>query len=346
MRYTREGYIDISYVMGKGAVFNYLLTGRGTGKTFGALQWAADNDVRILFLRRRQVQLDMVTSDAFNPYKPINDLRGDNLEYRFVRAGKGVIELRIFGPDEEGKMMPVSGPRGYAASLSGVQNLKGMAVNDIDLIIFDECVPLDTEREVRFEDASFRRLYETVSRNRELQGREPVRCLFLGNANDNLACDLLLQSGVSAVVSRMIKKGLEEDINQELSRGVWYLQSTPITERKRRTALYRYSSDEFVEESLSNRVGRDTDRIRSRDLRHYRPWVSIGGVCIYRRKSAEPGLYVSTHFSGSPESYPYTKEGLARFKLRALEIKSLIWRGRVEYESVLCEMIIHKIVGS
>lgn len=345
MKYLDNGYIDIDYIMSKNLVFNYLLTGRGTGKTFGALSWAVEQGQVLLFMRRTQSQLDMVTSDAFNPFKPINRFR-DGREYRFIKAGKNVIELRDHVYDEEtGKMIPDGPCVGYAAALSTVQNLKGLAADDVDLIIFDECVPMPSEREVKFEDAVFRKAYETVARNRELEGRAPLRTLLMGNAGSNIACDLLLQSGVAAKIARMAVKRREEDIDPQLSRGIWYLTNTPITEAKKGTALYRASSDDYLMSELDNQIGETGRQIVSRDLRGYKPFVAIGGLCIYLKKGSDERVYVSSHKSGSPVEYPYTREGLLHFRNHAIWLRAMVWRERVEYENVLCELLMRKIIG-
>lgn len=342
--FDKLGYLDIPYFMSKGLTYNYLLTGRATGKTYGALKWVIDNNYVVMFMRRSQVQIDMVTSHAFNPLAPLNRTRVDGGEYLFQRAGKNVIELYDCLPNENEVLKPAGAHLGYATALSTVRNLKGFSAEDVDIIIYDECVPVEGEREIRNEADAFRNAYETIARNRELYGKPPVRVIFLGNANNNIACDLLISQGVAATVAGLAAKGKIERINRETSTGVWYIQETPITEAKKNTAIYRAAGEDYTSKALNNTFAGEIGPVVSRNLREYRPWVSIGGICVYRHKADKLRLYASSHVSGSPKTYPATREGLNRFRLDAMEIRSLIWHNRVEYETALCGLILHKFV--
>ena len=112
-----------------------------------------------------------------------------------------------------------------------------------------------------------------------------------------------------------------------------------------RSALYRASSDDYLSSELDNQIGVAGSQIVSRDLRGYKPFVAIGGLCMYRKKGSDERLYVSSHKSGSPTEYPYTKEGLLHFRNHAIWLRAMVWRGRVEYETVLCELLLRKIIG-
>ena len=52
--YTEAGYIDFDYIMKDPNVFKFIIGGRGSGKTYGAIKWALDNGKTMMFMRRTQ----------------------------------------------------------------------------------------------------------------------------------------------------------------------------------------------------------------------------------------------------------------------------------------------------
>ena len=50
--YLDSGYANIAYILSKGVTFNFVIGGRGTGKTYGALQHIINNDIKFALMRR------------------------------------------------------------------------------------------------------------------------------------------------------------------------------------------------------------------------------------------------------------------------------------------------------
>ena len=76
--YLKNGYVDIERILNYRIPFNFLIGGRGTGKTYGALKFAYENDIRFMLMRRTQAQCDLINKPEFNPYKVIaTDLNRD-----------------------------------------------------------------------------------------------------------------------------------------------------------------------------------------------------------------------------------------------------------------------------
>ena len=82
-------------------------------------------------------------------------------------------------------------------ALSTFGNLRGVDFSDVDMIFFDEFVPQKNARPIKAEAEAFFNLYETVNRNRELDGRPPVRVLMLSNeaASTRRSCPRWISSG-------------------------------------------------------------------------------------------------------------------------------------------------------
>ena len=76
----------------------------------------------------------------------------------------------------------------------------------MQLWIFDEFIPERHERPIKNEGAAFLNAYETMNRNRELQGYKPIQTLCLANAND-LGNPIFMELGLVSRAMRMQQTG-------------------------------------------------------------------------------------------------------------------------------------------
>ena len=142
---------------------------RGVGKTYGALWGCLEKGIKFLYLKRTQVDIDLISNDDFSPFKPINRDHGTKVSFRKIYDGISVIE------DTDEKI-------GYAMSLSSIHKYKGFDLSDVDVMILDEFIPQLSERVNRREGELLLDLYMTVSRDREQRGRPPLQLWFFANA--------------------------------------------------------------------------------------------------------------------------------------------------------------------
>ena len=70
--YTDKGYINFDHIMENKAPFIFIVGGRGSGKTYGALKYALENNRVFFFMRRTQTQIDLIKNDAFSPFKAVD----------------------------------------------------------------------------------------------------------------------------------------------------------------------------------------------------------------------------------------------------------------------------------
>ena len=286
--YLDNGYINMSYVLDKGCPFNFVINGRGTGKTYGALKLCTvDRPERFLYMRRTQVQLELISSEAMSPLKPVAYDCGIDLTYRNIsKYSKG-----IYKADQDGS------PIGYMAALSTFSNLRGFDMSDVSLWIMDEFIPERHERPLKNEGAAFLNAYETINRNRELQGHPPLKVLLLGNSN-TLVSPILLELGLVDVVSSMRENDIDEYVDTQRGVAVFVLHDSPISQKKAETALYRVASDKYKNMALENTFkGDDFCRTGKRPLNEYKPFVKIGIICIYKHKS-KTEFYATTQKAG------------------------------------------------
>lgn len=335
--YDQSGYLNIEYVLRQGATFNLVVGGRGTGKTYGALLYALENDMRIIYMRRSQSQTDVIRTPEFSPYNAINRERGETVEMFPLTKYSSLISRSE--TDEHGKKHPIGPPVGYVTALSTISNLRGFDMSDASLLIFDEFIPEQHERPIKHEAEAFFNAYETVNRNRELQGKPPLRVLCLANSNE-LASPIIMALNVARKLQRMQESGQQVSVDTGRSLALFNLANSPISDAKRQTALYKLTSGSgFERMALDNRFMRDTGRnIRSRPLKEYRPLFVVGELCVYMHKS-EARLYTSAHTSGSPERYEATDTDLSRMRKQWASVWTSYMLGMVDFEDYLCEVL-------
>ena len=333
--YQDSGYVNIRGILGEKLPFNFVVGGRATGKTYTSLQTVVEDDIIFMYMRRTQAQADLINKPEFTPFKSLNrDRKWDIVSSPITKYNAG------FYKGEDGK--PVGEPIGYTCALSTISNTRGFDAQDVKLLIYDEFIPEKHERPIKNEGAAFLNAYETINRNRELNGNPPMQVICLANAND-LSNPLFLELGIVRKAEQMRRKGQEISIDKKRGIGIFMLTESPISNAKRNTALYKLTSgSEFEKMSIENDFAeRDYRNIIVRPLVEYRPIVAVGEICIYAHKSTNR-LYVSTHRTGSPPTFTSGYADLRRFSRSYMWIWWEYMENKVEFEEILCEILLTK----
>ena len=348
--YLDSGYLNIRGILAQGLPFNFCWGGRGTGKTYGALKDAVESGVKFMFMRRTQTQLDLISKPEFSPFKPLNKDYGWNVGIVPLSKYNGGVyhmeaEKKILNGEEieTGRMTPCGPPIGYTCALSTIANIRGFDGSDVDLLIYDEFIPEPHARPIKEEHEAFLNAYETINRNRELQGRKPLQVLCLANAN-TLANPLFIGLSLVTKAERMNRTGQEYSIDMKRGCVLVNLCESSISDRKRDTALYRLTGNsDFTKMALANDFAGEDERgkIGSKPIKEYRPIAAIGEICIYRHKSADI-YFCSTHLSGSPPTFGVGDTERARF----CRLYSWLWLAYLdnnfEFEERICEILLTK----
>lgn len=305
--YTESGWVNIPFIMRKyNPVICVLAGGRGIGKTYNVLDYCFySNSSKYFYLRRTQEELEMCCNDELNPFKELNSVYNKNIH--FEKAKK---LYKIMGDDQI---------VGVASSLSSVGKVRGMSGTDYTGIIFDECIkPLNARRIMKDEGYEFLNLYETLNRNREIQGKEPLKAFLLTNSNF-MGNDLYMTLNLIKPATKIKASGKYPGIYY--NNGLLYIDfgtSSPISDLKRRkSVIYQISNNKsFNDMALNNDyVGEDyTTNIRPFvPLIEYTPIVKIAHICIYGHKSKSL-YYVCNKVQGSPQLYNDDHISKERFK--------------------------------
>lgn len=157
---------------------------RGPGKTYSSLWYAYDNNIRFIYMKRTDDDVDLITSGHgdkvqfdFSPYSPINRDKHIHVEAIKINNGFGA----FYNINDEGE--PYGLPVGYILSFNKVRKYKGFNFN-CDWIIFDEFIPQKGERLNRAEGELLLDLYMTVSRDRQARGEGLLKLILFANTEE------------------------------------------------------------------------------------------------------------------------------------------------------------------
>ena len=285
--YDKNGWVNWDYILSQQASFISVVGPRGVGKTYGIFKKLITDGKKFIYLRRLKSQLDQCAKIEGNPFKKIND--DLSREIKPFSSG-GIVTFREI--DKTGNIIAVG------VALSVVANVRGIDFSDYDYIIFDEFIASVGERPIKNEFSAFLNFYETVNRNRELEGKKAVTCIMLGNAN-TLINPYFSSWHFMRTAVKMITGGQMVWRSPDQSRIVIMLLQSPISEKKRDTALYQNANQDFITMALDNAFRTDETNIKSEPLKEYIHIVSIGELGIYKHKS-DRKYYVSSTQCKSP----------------------------------------------
>lgn len=165
-------YYDYGPILSRNGVFNYLVGGRGLGKTYGAKEQAIKRYIRnsdmFIYIRRYKEELKSVGTffDDIADRFPDWDLKVDGRTFLIAPASTR---------DDTKRKWDIFG---YAVVLSVAQQLKSMPYPRVTLIIFDEfIIEKGVIRYLPDEARVFLNFFLTVDR-----GQDKTIVLFLANA--------------------------------------------------------------------------------------------------------------------------------------------------------------------
>ena len=328
-----NGFVNMPRLFASRLPFIFVVGGRGTGKTYGALAHVrkqALDGKKFIYMRRTQDQVDKISQDDFSPFKSIDELTGTITTVQKM-AGKTF----SFIDAQSDKTL------GYCFALSTFAKMRGFDASDVSTLVFDEFIPEKHERPIKNEAEAFFNAVETINRNRELTGMEPLQCVLLSNAN-NMGNPLFLELGLVSRATKMLSKGVDTYRDEKRGLMLVIIQNSPISEAKKQTALYKLTEgSSFQKMAIDNDFDEKCSNLRHAPLKELRPLVGVGEITIYTHKS-ENWLYVSTHRTGSPPTFSSSIAELNRFRLQYMWVWEAYMMRRVYFEEYLCELLLAK----
>ena len=329
--YLESGYINMRGLIENSWPFLFITGARGTGKTYGGLKSILELQKegsinRFLYLRRTQVETDIISGEDTNPFKKINTDTGSSITMKPIRQG-------IYGFYQDEDLL------GYAAALSTFRNLRGFDFSDVDIILYDEFIPEPGARPIKNEASVLFNIYESVNRNRELEDSAPVKLVCCSNSNE-LGNPIFMELGILSKLEKLTLSGGGTYRDPDRGLMVVLLKDSPISKRKKETALYKLTgSGSFADMALMNVFpDNDRDAIRPQSLQEYgsSPIVTLDGVAIYRHKSKN--MYYACTYDGDPE-YTTSARDLERFNLRYYYLWNRYIDGELMFENYLTKAL-------
>ena len=254
-------------------------------------------------------------------------------DIRLVRVDDQYSEIREF--DDDGKEYTLIG---YGLALSTFENLRGVDLSDVAYVFFDEFIENRTLMFNQFDNLVS--LYETVNRNRELEGMNPLIIIMCSNSQ-RLNSSILGGFNLITEIERGIAKRRDVGTGDEpviIRRRHLYLEHLPVGEvskKKSETALYEtirgtameseFINNEFVNDNFSN--------IRERPLKEYLPQCGLDDFYIWKHKNN--GRYYVTR-RGFPCDAFDSKNTLLLFRrIWGIPLREAFMRTNIDFSEYL-----------
>lgn len=336
--YLESGYVNMKAIIETGVPFIMITGGRGTGKTYGALQYLAESGKKFMFLRRTMEQMKTISSHEYNVFNPYNR-RNDRKIYPYTIGKNTIAYCDSEWNDERHEYQRTGGAIGYLSALTSISKMRGFDAEAIEVCVLDEFCPELHERPIKDEENAVPNAYETINRNRDIDGGKPLQFIMLANAND-IRSKILSAFGAAEIMAKMHQRGKMIWLSRDEQLMIIRLKDSPISAMKENTALYKVmKNSRYAEMAIANNFAEEDDsNIRSQNLNEYRPIVRVGDITIYKHK-AQALYYVSKHYSGNVEIYGTEKYNLNRFKTRYFHLKQSFINNRILYENVTCYVL-------
>lgn len=295
--------------------FQIFIGARGVGKTYSALYHAPDRG-KFIYMRRTQAEMDLILDnenkgEGINPFKPINKDRG--LDLGFAPMNKKLAGVYHRTRDKE--MLHHEGaPIGYGLALTSVSGIRGIDLSDVKDVIYDEFIPELHVKRISGEAEAFFNAYETIGRNREFFGEDPLRVWMLANSND-IYNPIFVGMGIVRTCEQMINKKQYHFYDAERGLAIHILPpAESYVEAKRQTALYKLTTGtQFAKMALGNAFSyNDFSLIGWTSLQGYKPVCALDNAYIWRHDGL--GKIYITYASAKVQTYNSSeKQDVMRF---------------------------------
>lgn len=270
--------------------FQFMIGGRGIGKTYSVLHchyndFVAGKIGKILYLRITDKEYRMSATKFGNPYKKVNADHSLNIRPERIEGASNVKAI-VCGEGEEVTEI------GYMACLASFDGVRGVDFSDVEIVYIDEFMI----SEMTIKTASIKRAgwsflgaYETIARNRELLGMNPVRVICTANSFSLDSPILEVFEIVEEIVSMIRAREQRRTFND---RGIYIelAEAVEVSEAKATTALYKAiggSGKAYASMALKNQFNDKafTYIKRKVPLNEYLPVFNYLGDVVYRHKS-------------------------------------------------------------
>ena len=131
-QFDTKNYFSITSLYKYRTAFNFVVGGRGTGKTYGALKDMLENDRKFIFMRRSQTQLKQVCEEKEFEMEDETKVRVSLSPFKSIERDTGMhVEIEKISKDlyaffHNNKHI------GYGCAMNTLSNIRGFDASDID----------------------------------------------------------------------------------------------------------------------------------------------------------------------------------------------------------------------
>lgn len=294
----KSGWLDIDSILKSKQKIVFCIGARGIGKSYSAFKWMIEHRKKFVLLRRTQTESDLQANTITSSL--VKNLNDAGVNYSF---GKASDKVGIVYIDDE--------PMIYTCALSTFSSVRGINMDDVEYLIFDEFIKEPHVKKIKAEGFAFMNLIESINRNRFKEGKEEINILCLANSMD-IANDTFMQFDLVNVAERMIEAGEEVYINGDIL--LIIAQNSPISKQKEKTLLYRNAGEEFSAMAIKNKfILNDFTYIQKKNLREYKILLNVGDLYLYRHKHFNE-YYVCFTKAITKRIYKSSNADLERFR--------------------------------
>ena len=322
-------YYKISDYSHKLTAINIIIGGRGIGKTYSTLDFLISTGEPFIYMRNTDIQLQESASAFGNPFKRWNT---DHDRHIYFNKEKSHAIIR----DGDAEDDPIIG---YAVALSTFENMRGVDLSDVKYVIFDEFIE---RRKLSFRQfEAFANFYETVNRNRELMGEDPLKCILLSNAQ-KLDNPILAGYNIIPTIEKMIITGQREFRKPGLYLA---LPESSVSDAKKNTANYELiNGTKIAAEALDNKFAFDSFYgIRKRPLNEYTPIICIDDIYIYKHKSSGK-LYACSTQALNVQTFSSRDNLTAFLRTYGRKLMDAASAGKLEYSDFIIKSSILDLI--
>ena len=289
MLYTKDGYLNISWIDKEAARINaafiVILGTRQIGKTYGTLKLMLDDNRNFILMRRTQTETDFISNGTLNPFLALG--RTD------IKVKKENQYIGKIQAETETGFAPI----GVTLSLTCVSKIRGFSGASFTDLVYDEFIPESHINKIRNEGDAFLNAVVTISGNREIEGKPPLRCWLLANSN-NIGSPILKALNITDKVESMDKSGQEISILPDRGIIIVLAKAAELAGKRKKTSLMKAINKEsdFSKMAFDNKFSyNDSENVFRKDLKQFQLLASVTGVLSIWKNKSNDTLYISSY---------------------------------------------------
>lgn len=275
---TKNLFINIKDYLLAQIYFYFFIGGRGVGKTYSTVELLKDEEF-FIYMRYTPDELEKSIGSE-NP--ELNEFYKVDSNFIIKKIKDGFYGI-YYGSEDNLK--------GYGVALSTFYKIRGVNYEKATVLFLDEFIPEKSARRAIKDPAdAFFNSIESINRNKEFFGLEPIKVIACANSN-NIYNDLFVALEIVKDIELTLSNGHNIYCDEEKLLQVAILASKKeFVEKKKKTALYRLTKGTaFYKMALENDFAyNDFDYIvRNMSLAGYKQIMQIDNIMIWGKKGEE-----------------------------------------------------------